>query len=257
MEMHEYPAGTPSWVDLSTPDTDTAAVFYGALFGWDVPEGEEQFGGYRNATVDGKKVAGMMPQMNPGPPVWTSYVSVDDAAATLAAVGEAGGSVVMGPMEVGPVGTMGLFADPQGAVCGIWQPGEHKGAELVNEPRTMCWNELSARDVDAAIAFYPQVFGWEATTSTDGPMPYTEWSLDGRTIGGMMPTPPMVPAEVPSHWLVYFAVDDCDATIAKAAELGGNAMMEAIEIPIGRFCGLTDDQGAMFAVIALSGEGMD
>jgi len=90
-EMTTYAPGTPCWVDLGSPDIDASIDFYGALFGWDVPESEnaEQTGGYRLATLRGNSTGGMMPLMQEGqPPAWMTYVSVEDADAAAAAVRE-------------------------------------------------------------------------------------------------------------------------------------------------------------------------
>src|SRR4051794_41398350 len=101
-EVSEYTPGTPSWVDLGTPDIEASVAFYGALFGWDVPESEnaEQTGGYRQAMLGGKAVAGMMPLMQEGqPPAWATYVSVEDADATAGegeGAGGPGGAVAAG-----------------------------------------------------------------------------------------------------------------------------------------------------------------
>jgi predicted enzyme related to lactoylglutathione lyase len=236
MERDEYAPGMPSWVDLGSPDIDGAADFYSGLFGWEAtePGPVEETGGYRMFEYKGRPVAGLGPQTNPGPPYWTTYVTVADADATVAKAEEAGGR-------------MAVFADPTGAAIAIWQPGTHPGAGLVSEPNTMCWNELSTRDVPAATEFYGQVFGWTAVPQG----PYNEWQLDGTTVGGMMQTPDMVPAEVPAHWLVYFAVEDTDAAVARAQELGGSVVVPPMDIQPGRFATLTDPTGAMFAVITL------
>ena len=159
-----YEPGTPSWVDFASPDLDASIEFYGGLFGWDVPESEnaEQTGGYRLAMKDGKPAAGMMPQMQEGQPsAWTTYISVEDAEATAAAVKEAGGTVIAEPMDVMDLGTMAVFADPTGAVFGVWQPGTFHGAGVVNEPGAIAWNELNTRDLAGAKEFYGAVFGWD------------------------------------------------------------------------------------------------
>ena len=251
MERTEYAPGTPSWVDLGTPDIDGAAAFYGELFGWDCEEAgpEELTGGYRMFFYKGVPVAGLGPQQNPGPPYWTTYVSVVSADDTVAKVKAGGGTVFVEPMDVLDVGRMAVFADPTGAALAIWQPGTHRGAGIVNEPNALCWNELSTRDTAAAIGFYEQVFGWGAETHGEGPQAYTEWKLDGRSVGGMMETPPMVPAEVPAHWLPYFAVDDTDAAVASTKDLGGSLLFGPMDIEAGRFATLLDPQGAAFAVI--------
>jgi predicted enzyme related to lactoylglutathione lyase len=266
-ERTSYEPGIPCWVDLGSPDLDASVEFYTALFGWQVPESEnvEQTGGYRRATKNGKDVAGMMPLMQEGqPPAWSSYVSVADADATATAVKEAGGSVLAEPMDVMELGRMAVFADPGGAVFGIWQPGTFAGAGLVNEPGALAWNELNTRDVEAAKAFYGAVFGWDFEEMQMGESEsYTMINLgdglDGEILkvrspaGGILDMVERgVPEEIPAHWLAYFAVEDADATVAQASELGGGLMMGPIDLPVGRFAILTDPHGAAFAVIALS-----
>ena len=250
-ERQSYLPGTPSWVDIGT-DVEAAKAFYGGLFGWDAMEAGpvEETGGYGMFTKAGKMVAGFGPQMNPGPPVWATYVSVDDADATAAKVQAASGTVVMAPMDVMTAGRMAVFQDPQGAFFSVWQPGEHTGAQLVNEPGSLSWNELSTRDVEGAKVFYGAVFGWGEVTH-EGPMPYTEFQLEGAPVAGMMPMPDGMEG-IPSHWLVYFAVDDTDATVGRCQELDGSVLMAPMDIPQGRFAVLADSKGAAFAVIRLA-----
>jgi predicted enzyme related to lactoylglutathione lyase len=251
MERNEYAPGTPSWVDLGTSDLDAAAAFYEGLFGWDCQSAgpEEETGGYRMFFYKGRPQAGLGPQQNPGPPYWTTYVSVADADETAAKVEPAGGVVIVAPMDVLDVGRMAVFADPTGAVISIWQPGTHPGAGVVNEPNTLCWNELSTRDTAAAQKFYEAVFGWGVSDNAGGQ--YFEWQNAGATVGGMMPMPPSMPSEVPSHWLVYFAVSDTDAAVATATKLGGGVTMPATDMEPGRIAVMSDPQGAMFAVITM------
>ena len=255
MERNEYAPGTPSWVDLGTSDLDAAADFYGGLFGWKCESTgpEELTGGYRMFFYKDKPVAGLGPKQNPGPPYWTTYVTVADADETVAKVKAAGGMVFMEPMDVMDVGRMAVFADPTGAVISIWQPGTHPGSGWVNEANTLCWNELSTRDIPAATAFYEKAFGWGAKTQGEPPQQYTEFQLGGESIAGMMEPPPMVPAEVPNHWLVYYAVDDTDASVAKVQELGGTLVAGPMDIEPGRFAVVSDPQGATFAVIRMAG----
>jgi predicted enzyme related to lactoylglutathione lyase len=252
----EYAPGTPSWVDLGTPDVEATVAFYGGLFGWEIPESPiaDQTGGYRTATSGGRSVGGVMPLMAPEQPaVWSSYVSVDDADAIAGAVAEAGGDVIAGPMDVMDLGRMAMFADPTGAAVGIWQPKAMKGAEVVNEPGSLCWNELHTRDPDAAAAFYSAVFGWTPAPGEQGGEGYlTFHRADDAPVAGLVDIRGKAPDDVPAHWLVYFAVDDCDATVAKAAELGGSTVLGPIDIPIGRFAELVDPNGSSFAVIGIS-----
>src|SRR5215472_3090169 len=243
-------AGTPSWVDLGSPDVDASVKFYGDLFGWTADEGSPEFGGYRMLRSNGKQVAGVGPLMNPQqPPAWTTYVSVDNARATSDKAKKAGGQVLVETMQVGDAGSMAIIQDPTGAVFGLWQPDQHKGSEVFNTPVAPTWNELSTRDVEAAKRFYSAVFGWDPHTHGEGAQAYTEWHLSGKSIGGMMETPAQVPAAVPPYWLTYFAVADPDAIVKKAQELGATVIVPATDIPQGRFAVLSDPAGATFAII--------
>jgi predicted enzyme related to lactoylglutathione lyase len=256
-EITTYRPGTPSWVEFSSPDLDASIEFYGGLFGWDVPEPEnaEQTGGYRLAMKGGRPASGMMPQMQEGQPsAWTTYVSVEDAEETAAAVTDAGGTVLAEPMEVMDLGTMAVFADPTGAIFGVWQPGTFAGAGVVNEPGAISWNELNTRDLAGAKEFYGSVFGWSFRDDDMGEAgSYTTILLGESMVGGILDMAEReVPEMVPAHWQVYFAVEDTDATIEAAKGSGGGVMVEPIDIPAGRFAILTDPHGASFAVIALS-----
>jgi uncharacterized protein len=256
MEMDHYEAGVPSWIDLGSPDPPGAADFYGALFGWDAPEGPPENEGYRVAMIGELAVAGIGQAMNPGPPFWSTYIAVESADATTEKVTAAGGQVIVAPMDVLDVGRMAIFTDSVGAFFSVWQAGAHPGAQLVNEPGTWSWSELLTTDIEASKSFYGSVFGWGADTQgADSPMgPYTEWKVNGRSVGGMMQKPPMMPAEVPPHWSVYFAVSDTDAAFARVAELGGAQIMPPMDIEPGRFAVVADPTGAVFNVIALKSE---
>ena len=260
-ERSDYAPGTPSWVDLSTADLDAAMEFYGGLFGWDFPEPEnaEQTGGYRQAMLRGKPVAGLMPLMQPQQPVaWSTYVSVADADAATAQVREAGGTVMVEPMDVLELGRMAVFADPTGAAFGIWQPGTFHGAGLVNEPGALSWNELETRDTGAAKDFYGAVFGWAFEDhEMEGMGTYAEWKLGDASIGGMADISGRMPDEVPAHWMIYFAVADADASLEKVRESGGEVRFGPVDIPVGRFGIVADPWGAAFAMIALSDQTLE
>jgi hypothetical protein len=189
------------------------------------------------------------------PPAWTSYVSVAAADAAASAVKEAGGNVVMEPMDVMGLGKFALFADPTGAVCGIWEPGTFPGAGRVNEPGALAWNELNTRDIDAAKSFYGSVFGWGFEDQDMGEMGvYTILKLGEEMIGGMLDITGRVPEEVPAHWLAYFAVEDTDAAVEKVRSSGGDVPFGPVDIPAGRFAVVKDPHGAVFAVIQMPEE---
>ena len=248
-----YTVGTPCWVDHATKDLEASNAFYGTLFGWDADDQGEDMGHYTLMRKGGSSVAGNMKVMTEDQPcAWVTYVSVDDADATVEQAKKAGATVFVEPMDVSDIGRMAVFADPTGAAIGIWQPKTFHGAELANETGTFAWNELDTRDLPAAKAFYTEVFGWEPNDLDMEEMSYTEWRLGDRAVAGMMPMPEMVPAEVPAHWLVYFAVDDTDAVVSKATEIGASALVPPTDIPPGRFAVLSDPDGAAFAVIKMN-----
>ena len=249
-----YAPGTPMWIDHTSSDVQASAKFYGQLFGWQAQDLGEEAGHYTMFTQGGKQVAATTPPMSPGtPPSWSTYIATDNAEETAKKVAAAGGTTLVAPFQVMDQGTMGVFQDPTGAVFCVWQPAAHKGSELANTPVSFCWNELATRDLKAAKDFYPKVFGWgiHSNTMPDG-TEYVEWQISGRSIAGSMQMGDMYPPQVPSHWLVYFAVASTDDTVKRAQELGGKVMAPAMDIPQGRFAVLSDPQGAAFAIIQLS-----
>jgi predicted enzyme related to lactoylglutathione lyase len=249
VKLTAYAAGTPCWIDLGTPDIAATNAFYTGLFGWTANEGPPEAGGYVIYNLGDSAVAGAGPLMSADqPPTWTTYFATDDAAATASRVEAAGGKTLMAPMQVMDIGHMGLFMDDSGAVFGAWQKISFFGAALVNEPGTLTWNELMSQDVEAAQAFYHQALGLGAKSDAA----YTEFLVDDRPVAGMMDiSGPEWPPDLPSHWMVYFAVADADATVAKVVELGGKVSVPPTDTPIGRFSVVSDPQGAFFSVIAL------
>lgn len=256
-EAPSFAPGTFCWVELGTSDSAGAKDFYTKLLGWDYvdnPMGPDMV--YTMLKMNGKDVGGLyqlMPEMvTEGiPPHWLSYVSVASADETAAKVAELGGTVMKGPFDVSTVGRMAVIQDPTKAVFALWQAGTHHGSGVYNLPGSFCWNELGTNDTARAKEFYTGLVGWTADTQNFGPMEYTMFQNGGRPAGGMYKlTPEMGPA--PPHWLVYFAVDDCDAKVALAESLGAKTCKPADDIPgIGRFAILTDPQGAAFAIIKL------
>ncbi|HWK27910.1 MAG TPA: VOC family protein [Solirubrobacter sp.] len=255
-ERDGYAPGTPSWVDLATPDVDGAADFYGALFGWSAdPAGSiEQTGGYRFFRSGGHKVAGLSPLMDEQQPVmWSTYFDTDDVDALAARVTEFGGTSLFEPMDVMDSGRMGFFVHPAAGAFGGWQAGTHKGAELVNEPGSLIWNTLVTPEVDAASDFLRVVFGLRTEHQRIGPRDFPLLMLGDHGVAGLMPPPPEIPPGTPAFWLVSFAVTDVDATVALAAERGGAVLSEPADVEgLGRLANLSDPWGAAFSVIVLA-----
>ena len=250
-----YDQGTPSYIELVTPDQKAAAAFYGPLFGWsfdstDMPDG----GVYVQSKIEGDTVAGIsgqMPGLEGHPAYWGVYLTVDDIDAAAAAVTAAGGVVEAEPFDVMTAGRMAAIKDPSGARVNLWQAGESIGSERANEPGTLVWNELVSPDLPKALAFYGQVLGMGAAEQDMGGSSYfVVKNATGRDIGGAMG--PMMEG-IPPHWNVYFQVTDVDATIAAAQAAGGTVVAPAFDVAgVGRLGFLQDPQGAMFNVMSPS-----
>jgi predicted enzyme related to lactoylglutathione lyase len=250
-ERSAYTPGTFSWADLSTTDQGGAKHFYSSLFGWDaqdMPAGEGVV--YSIMTVDGKSVAAIAPQPEQQalagvPPMWQSYVTVESVDASAARAGELGASVHAPPFDVMDAGRMAVIQDPQGAFFMLWEPKSNIGAQVVNGPGMLCWNELASPDVEASSAFYGALFGWKIEPFADSPIPYwTIQSAAGRGNGGIREPQP----GEPPNWSVYFGSTDIEASLAKAQQLGAS-IQGPMPIGPGMTIGVVHDpQGAVFTL---------
>ncbi len=265
-ERDGYQAGVPCWVASVHPDPENAVAFYTELFGWEAEEtmGTNSPGKYYLCRLRGRDVAAVGSQRGGGaPPVsaWETYIWVESADEAAVNVTGAGGSVLLEPFDLLDAARIAVLADPAGAVFGVWQPKEHRGAQLVNEPGAWAMSQLNTRDPEGAKAFYGAVFGWDTDTFDLGEREITIWRVPGY-IGGEPEQPVsrdvvgvMVPMssdrfhdDASPHWSVDFWVDDVDATADKAAELGGRVMAPPFDTPVGRTTVLADPQGAVFSV---------
>jgi uncharacterized protein len=245
--------GTPCWVDLSVDDGEKAAAFYNGLFGWDVAvDPDPQFGGHGNFSLNGKSVAGVSPTMEPGQPqVWATYLATDDIERSKEKVTAAGGQLLTDVIDIGGHGRMLVAMDLAGAVFGLWQSGTHTGYQLANEAGSITWNENMSNDVEANKKFYADVCGASFSDLGGDDHVYATMDIDGRAVAGMttLPSP-----DAPPHWLVYFAVADTDAAVAKLTALDGKVLAEAFDTPQGRIAIVTDNQGAPFGLISVQPE---
>jgi predicted enzyme related to lactoylglutathione lyase len=243
-ERTSYEPGTFCWVDVATSDPEGAKAFYGALFGWsmqDVPGGQGTT--YTRASLGGDHAAGIY---GGAPPRWTSYVCVEDADATVARARELGGKVEADPADVGG-GRRTEIADPAGAVVAIWEPGDQIGAGRVNEPNTLCWNELALPDVAAVQGFYEALFGWQfqpVPTPEGAPEIVGIANRTGWRNGNLRGTTDQPPA-----WTPYFGAESCEDAARRATELGGRLLFGPLEVPTGHLAIAADPQGAVFGLV--------
>jgi uncharacterized protein len=252
--IDQHKPGDFSWIELGTTDQPAAKKFYSSLFGWastDNPMGPDQV--YTLFRIDAREAGGMYgynaeQRARKAPPHWLLYVATSSADETAAKVEPAGGKVVQPAFDVMNLGRMAVLQDPAGAAIAVWQAKQHTGIGIAGAPGSFCWGELYTSDTAKASAFYSATFGWGTKPSLE----YTEWTNGGSSIGGMMAIKPEW-GNMPPHWIPYFMVEDCDATVAKASSLGGKIHHPATDIPnVGRFAVFGDPQGASFAVIQLS-----
>jgi uncharacterized protein len=282
-ERDGYIPGVPCWVDTSQPDPDPAVDFYRGLFSWEfedvMPPDSE--GKYFLARLRGGDVAavGSIPEGAPQTATWNTYIWVDSADDTVSKVREAGGGVLMEPFDVMDAGRMAVVTDPEGAAFFVWEAKQNRGAQVVNEPGSLSFNGLATRDIEGARSFYGSVFGWTTLNVGGG----TEmWTLPGYgdhlerdnpdlrkmiaetggppgfedVVASINPIPDDQP-DTPAHWNVTFAIDDADATAAKATELGGTAIVPPFDAPWVRMTIINDPQGATFIASKFAPENKD
>lgn len=251
-QMSASTPGSPTWVDLGTPDLEDAKRFYTGLFGWTAEVSGADLGGYTTFHLNGRPVAGAGPLFGDGQPTaWSTYIGTADADTTTAMVTAAGGKVLVPPFDVLDQGRMAAFLDPAGAPFSIWQPFAMRGAAVFDVPGALTWNELNTVDLEGARTFYGSVFGWAFRHSEVAGLPYLVAKLSETAICGLQPMEAGGwPFDMPAHWLVYFAVQDCDQTAQDAFSLGGRVLRQPVNIEIGRYAVLADRQGGMFAILA-------
>lgn len=240
-----WPNGTPCWIDYGAADLDAAKAFYTDVLGWTYTGGEPEYGGYLTCETRGLAAAGMAPQMDPAdPPRWTTYFATDDADGAAGRISGAGGTLVVQPMDVGPMGRMAIALDPQGNPFGLWQAATHTGVRIYNEPGALVWNDAAVEDQAGAQAFYGAVFGFQFDP-VEGTPGYVTFGTAGRPLGGLGAHQP----GMPQGWTTCFSVTSTDAAVAAAEKGGGKVATAPQDTPYGRWAVVEDPWGAAFSVM--------
>lgn len=254
----DFKPGEFCWIDFSAHDLDAAAAWYGELFGWTIARQEGHGGPPYAFFMHGEHTAAGVGQMSDEmktmgiPPMWNSYVFVEDCAAAEKKAAELGATVTVPTFEVPGHGKLCYVMDPQGTSIAMWQQlGAGNGIHMA-EPGGLSWNELLCRDVASARSFYADLFGWEFADMPMGEISYTMIKLDGADAGGMMAMDGPQFEGIPNHWAVYFAVADCDAAADKVSSTGGQICVPPTEIPVGKFSVARDPQGGTFSIIQVN-----
>ena len=296
-ERDGFIPGVPCWVDASEPDPEAAVDFYRGLFGWEfedvTPPGSQGryfiarceatgwslFDTSGEVRVGDVAAVGSIPDAAPPTATWNTYLWVESADQAASRVRDAGGRIVLEPFDLMDASRMAVFTDPEGAAFRVWEAKRHRGAQMVNDPGSLNFNGLNTRDVEGARSFYGSVFGWQRLAA-DGGLEF--WSLPGYgdwlerdnpdlrrqmaeagapegfedVVATINPIPDDQP-DTPAHWSVTFAVDDADATAAKATELGGTVSVPPFDAPWVRMAVIGDPQGAMFIASKFTPENKD
>lgn len=252
--IDSHKPGTFCWIELSTTDQQAARKFYGALFGWSVQEMPmgpgDVYDFYQLQGLTAAAGCKLRPeQISQGvPPHWMLYITVEDADATAKRAAELGAKVIAPPFDVFSSGRMAVIQDPTGAMFSIWQPKDNQGTSISGEPGTMCWADLATRDVPAAKSFYEGLFGWRVSASPNDTSGYLHIQNGEDYVAGMPPAEFLDP-HAPPHWMTYFHVADCFASVARAKELGARVYIDAQTMEkVGTMAVLADPQGAVFAL---------
>lgn len=246
------PAGRFVWHDLMAQDADKGRAFYTQLLGWTTTALDGGGTTMHIFSAGERQVADVVPldAAQGLPSHWTCYVSVPDADEAIRKAEAHGGTVLQPAMDT-PYGRMATLADPGGAQIKIiaLPPGDDMPADSWPPAAgTFCWFELMVPDPEAVKPFYQDIAGWAAPEGMDMGEMGTYWLFKrgGENVAGLMARPPHVPV---SNWTPYIAVDDVDASTARATELGATVMVPPQDVPgTGRFSILQDPVGAVIAL---------
>ncbi|UYG17454.1 VOC family protein [Brachybacterium huguangmaarense] len=258
------PLGAPTWMDLSCHDLESAQSFYGDLFGWTFEDAGPETHHYQRASVDGRPVAGLMLAMDAdgtplpadeAPSAWTVYLATDDVERTSAAIADAGGSLVFGPVDVPDVGRMAFVADAVGTPFGIWQAAPFAGFDTAGGAGAPVWFECMSGDALVAEQFYRDALGWQIAVMRGSSGSGFWYATNGEgqaATAGLCDASAFLPAGAPGFWRLYLEVEDTDATVARVVELGGRVLDGPQDSPFGYLATVADPEGASFQVIQSS-----
>lgn len=242
-----YDYGKFVWFELMTKDVEKAVAFYPETMPWKIAQTPMQDGSkYSMIAVGEAGVGGFLTPAVDMPTHWVSYVSVEDVDATAKKIEAAGGTLHADAFDVPGVGRIQPASDPHGGGFCLFK-AETGDPPAVEGPGSFHWNELWTQDPKVSIRFYESVFGY---SHDEMEMPDGKYYvfMDGeQPRGGMLKAPS---SDVPTMWLQYVTVEDCDATVARAKGNGAAVVADPVDAEgVGRFAILRDPLGGMIGVI--------
>jgi predicted enzyme related to lactoylglutathione lyase len=241
------------WHELMTTDPDAAEDFYSSIVPWKTqPSGMPSY----TLWMSGKNRAGGLMELpaedaSGTPPHWLIYVGTSDVDATVEEAQKLGGKVLKPAADIPNVGRFAVLSDPQGAAFAVFNPapGSDDGVSPGGGLGDFTWHELATTDLDSALPFYSELFGWSKGATHDmGAMGiYQIISHGGQDVGGIYK---VRDASVPPSWLSYARVADASKAASAVKAGGGRVLNGPIEVPGGSWIVmLLDPQGGPFAVV--------
>jgi predicted enzyme related to lactoylglutathione lyase len=245
------------WHELMTTDPDAAGDFYSNVVPWTTqPSGMPSY----SLWMSGKYQAGGLMALpedaaSGTPPHWIVYIGTPDVDSTVQAAQDLGGKVLKEPADIPNVGRFAVLSDPQGAAFAAFTPAPMPGS---NPPPggavgDFTWHELATTDLESALNFYSELFGWDKGETHDmGPQGiYQIIAHGGQQVGGIYKVPD---ASTPPNWLSYARVSDVSKAAAAVKAAGGKVLIGPMEVPGGSWIlQLRDPQGGAFAVVEEKG----
>jgi len=236
-----------AWFEILGPEPEKAASFYSELLGWHTSAVE---GGY--TLVDTHGGGGANGGVSSPPTGWDAgtvfYVADADIQAKLDAAVSMGAKVLAPVTEIPEMVTFAAFTDPWGNRIGLLK-GDATGAEVsAGEGAPVDWVEIGCGEPQKAAEFYAGLFGWTFTTDMEGESggPVHAGFVPGAGsvrggVGGTQDGSPRVD--------VYARVDDVAKFLTRAEELGGKAIMPAMQVDEHTVIGMfADPQGTTFGL---------
>ncbi len=250
-----------TWYDNWTNDRKAAERFYTNAIGWRTEpfgEGPDPYVMWMTPSgpIGGIGPVPPAPDGSPGHPLWTGFISVEDADATAQRARQLGGEIVTPGTDIPDVGRFAVIRDPQGALVALIASNNPGEPPDLMAPQGVCWHELHTTDHEAAARFYTELFGWEKGEVMDmGPDgPYAMYRYPGaaedRAFGAMFEG--ATRQGMPAHWLYYFNVEAIEPALTRIRAGGGQVIAGPMNVPGGgRIAPCLDPQGAAVAVFSL------
>jgi len=251
----EHHVGKAIFVELITPDINSAKQFYSALFGWTYTDTNAGDTTYSQASLDGRAVAGIIQHTLPAgenkQPAWLSFFSVSDVDVAKKTALAHGAKVLRDVHDHPARGREAVFADPQGAVFAALASSSGDPADMLAEPGEWIWSSLITRDVDAGATFYQTLFDYEVfdLPSDDSKATHVLLATDNyaRASANTLPTDK---PNVHPHSVNFVRVEDAAKTAEKVVSLGGTVLVEPHpDRHGGSVAVVADPQGAPFGLL--------